>query len=184
MTRYVALLRGINVSGHNKVPMAELRALCTELGWKDVQTYIQSGNVVFSAEGGNKELEAQLEQAVAKRFGFTVAVMIRSAAEWSHYVAANPLPEASAAEPNRVMLSVAKEQSTEEDAAALQERARDGEQVRAAGGALWIYFPGGSGRSRLFSGGERGAPPATTRNWRTVLQIQEMLRPPSTSSRT
>jgi uncharacterized protein (DUF1697 family) len=175
MTRYVALLRGINVSGHNKVPMAELRALCAELGWEDVRTYIQSGNVVFSAEGRNETLEAQLEAALAKHFGFTVPVMVRSAEQWSRYVAANPLPEASAAEPNRVMLCVAKEPVAEAAAAALQERARDGEQVRTGGGALWIYFPEGSGQSRLFSGGDRGAPPATTRNWRTVLQIQEML---------
>ena len=155
--------------------MAELRALCAELGWQDVQTYIQSGNVVFSANGKHEELEARLEEALAKHFGFTIPVMIRSAAQWSHYVAANPLPGASEAEPNRVMLSVAKEPSTKEDTAALQQRGRDGEQVAIGGGALWIYFPDGSGRSRLFDSGARRAPPATTRNWRTVLKIQEML---------
>lgn len=74
-TRYAALLRGINVSGHKKVPMAELRTLLTELGHADVRTYLQSGNAVFSSASGDEDaLTAQLEQAIEERFGFAVRV--------------------------------------------------------------------------------------------------------------
>ncbi len=173
MERYIALLRGINVGGRTSIPMAELRALAESLGLSDVRTYIQSGNLFFAA-ADLEGLEEKLERAVADRFGFPVAIIVRSAEQWSRYVGANPLSEASAAEPNRVMLCVGKKPASESEAAALQERARDGEQVRASAGALWIHFPEGSGRSRLFSGLSEAAP-ATTRNWRTVLKIGEML---------
>lgn len=173
MDRYIALLRGINVGGRTSIPMAELRALAETLGLRDVRTYIQSGNLFFTAPDP-AGLEEKLERAIADRFGFPVAVIVRSAEQWSRYVESNPLAEASAAEPNRVMLCVARKPASESEAAALQERARDGEQLRAAAGVLWIYFPEGSGRSKLFSGLSEAAP-ATTRNWRTVLKIGEML---------
>ena len=79
---YVALLRGINVGGRSLVPMAELRALFTSLGLADVQTYIQSGNVVFTAGGGEEEeLAARIEAALAEAFGIAPAVLLRTPAE-------------------------------------------------------------------------------------------------------
>ena len=78
----VALLRGINVGGNKKVPMAELRALGEKLGWRQVATYIQSGNVVFAGGGGAAAAERALEQAIEKRFGFPVPVVVRTAAQW------------------------------------------------------------------------------------------------------
>ena len=69
MARLIALLRAVNVGGR-KLPMAELRALCAELGWKDAETYIQSGNLVFTASGRPAALEEKLEKAIEERFGF------------------------------------------------------------------------------------------------------------------
>ena len=95
-TRYAALLRGINVSGHKKVPMAELRTLLTELGHADVRTYLQSGNAVFSSASGDEDaLTAQLEQAIEERFGFAVPCLIRNGPYLASVADACPFPAAA-----------------------------------------------------------------------------------------
>jgi uncharacterized protein (DUF1697 family) len=174
--KFIALLRGINVSGSNTIPMADLRAACGAAGWSDVATYIQSGNLVFGANGGAAALEAALESLIDKEFGLSIAVIVRSRAQWSAYVERNPFPEAAEEEPNRLMLCLSKAKPNPDAAGALQERARDGEQVRLAGDALWIHFPGGSGTSRLSPSlmNRLAGSPVTTRNWRTVLKLREM----------
>ena len=103
--RYVALLRAANVGGA-KLPMAELREVCADLGWEKVETYIQSGNVVFEAAGKPDVLESALEEAVAKRFGFERPAIVRSARAWADYAKGSPCPEAERDEPNRLMLGL------------------------------------------------------------------------------
>lgn len=180
MTRFAALLRGVNVGGHNRVPMPELRALCAELGWADVRTYVQSGNVVFAAEGEPAALEGALEAGIERRFGFSVPVLVRPAAAWAGYAAGNPFPGASETEPNRVMLALSRHPPHPDAADALRERAADGERIARVGDALWIHYPGGSGRSRITPAQlDRLAGSAvTTRNWRTVQQLALLLGPP------
>lgn len=177
MGRNIALLRGINVGGRTSIPMAELRALCEGLGWKEVQTYIQSGNVVFEATGAAASLEAQLEEAVERRFGIALPALVRSAKQWRALVAANPFSEAAETEPNRLMLSLSKHQFAAGAAAAIQERARNGEQVVESGGALWIHYPGGVGTSKLTPAllDRLAGSPVTARNWRTVIKLAEMV---------
>jgi uncharacterized protein (DUF1697 family) len=85
--RWVALLRGINVGRTRKLPMVELREACGKLGWRNVTTYIQSGNLIFDAPGTAAELEGALEQAIAARFALDVPVIIRNASEWPRYTA-------------------------------------------------------------------------------------------------
>ena len=176
MGRHVALLRAVNVGGRT-LPMAALRTLCEDLGWADVTTYIQSGNVVFSVEGKTDALEVKLEKAIVKEFGLEVPVIVRTAAQWARYAKANPFPKAAEDEPNRLMLLLAKRPPAAGAEAAIQARAKDGEQVKQAGGALWIHFPAGSGQSKLTpSSIDRAVgSPATSRNYRTVLRIGEML---------
>lgn len=174
---FVALLRGINVGGNTRMPMQELRELCTALGWRDVQSYIQSGNVVFSAGGAAAELERALEQALRHRFGLAIPVIVRAGADWPAYVARNPFPAESAREPSLVMLALSKVPPKPDAEAALQERAANGEQIARVGDALWIHFAGGAGRSRISPGllDRSVGSPVTTRNWRTVLKLNEML---------
>ncbi|MBV7269520.1 DUF1697 domain-containing protein [Winogradskyella luteola] len=82
MNTYIALLRGINVGGHKKVPMAELRELLTSFGLKNVKTYIQSGNVIFQSLGNdNKALEKQIKQSILDHFGFDVSVLVKTRAQ-------------------------------------------------------------------------------------------------------
>ena len=175
MGRMVALLRAVNVGGR-KLPMAELRALCAELGWQDIATYIQSGNVVFTAKGRPAAIETQLEQAITKRFGLDVPVIVRTAAEWARYPAGNPFKQAAKDEPNRLMLMVSESPPADDAAKVIQARARDGEQVRRAGDALWIHYPAGAGTSRLSPTQIDRAigSPGTARNYNTVMKLMEM----------
>ena len=174
--RYVALLRAVNVGGA-KLPMAELRELCGALGWRDVQTYIQSGNVVFDSDEPPAALEAALERAVEQRFGFFRPVIVRSAERWATYAAGSPFPEQERQQPNRLLIGVAKGPVAAEAAATLQARGMAGEEVRQCRDALWLWFPDGSGVSKLSptSIDKAAGSPVTTRNWRTVCRLQEML---------
>ena len=176
MGRMVALLRAVNVGGR-KLPMAELRALCAEIGWRDVATYIQSGNVVFTADGKAEAIEKQLEEAIAARFRFDVPVIVRTAAQWAHYPPGNPFPKAAKGEPNRLMLLLSKRPPEKGAEDAIQARATAEETVKRAGDALWIHFPGGSGTSKLTPSliDRAIGSPATSRNHRTVVTLMEML---------
>lgn len=175
MARFIALLRAVNVGGR-KLPMAELRALCGELGWEEVETYIQSGNVVFRAPGKPAALEARLEKAISGRFGLDVPAIVRTSAQWSGYAAANPFAKAAGDEPNRLQLLVSKRPPADDAAERLMERAKAGESVKAAGGALWFHFPEGVGTSKLTPAliDKACGSPSTGRNWRTVLKLGEM----------
>lgn len=177
MTRFVALLRGINVGGTRKVPMAGLRALAEELGWRDVATYIQSGNLVFTAAGKAPALEVRLEQALAKHFGFEVPTLVRSAREWEALVAANPLPEQAEADPAHLLLGLAKAKPRKEALAELRARAQGKERVELVGGALWLHYADGVARSKLSPAvlDRCVGSPVTARNWRTVLELANLL---------
>ncbi|MBI2920056.1 MAG: DUF1697 domain-containing protein [Planctomycetes bacterium] len=177
MPRIVALLRGINVGGHRRVPMADLRALAEKAGFRDVATYIQSGNVVFTAGGGAGAAGLKLEAAIEMKFGFPVDIVARTAAEWARYAAENPLLTASNKEPNRVMLVLSKAPPAAGAVAALAARATAGEKLKAAGDAVWIHYPCGAGTSKLAGAlvDRLLGSPSTARNWTTVLALQALL---------
>ncbi|HEX8443390.1 MAG TPA: DUF1697 domain-containing protein [Allosphingosinicella sp.] len=176
MERRIALLRAVNVGGR-KMPMAELRGLCGELGWRNVQTYIQSGNILFSAEGTAAELESALEQAIDRRFGYWSDAMVRSGDEWRGLLQHNPLPEESAREPNRVFAGIAKSKIVAGAAAVIAAKAVAGERVEEADGALWFHYPAGLGTSKITPKliDRAAGSPVTARNWRTVVTLSELL---------
>lgn len=175
---YIGLLRGINVGGHNRVPMAELRALCGQIGWTDVRSYVASGNLVFAADGAPADLETELEEAIERRFGLTVPVIVRPAAAWSGYAEGNPFPDASETEPQLVALVLSKAPPSEDAVERLRERAADGERVERVGDALWVHYRGGTARSKLSPDamGRAAGSPVTARNWRTVSKLAGMVR--------
>ncbi|USN53100.1 MAG: DUF1697 domain-containing protein [Candidatus Nomurabacteria bacterium] len=88
--RYIALLRGINVGGNNKVEMKRLKELCGSLGYTDVSTYINSGNILFNAKGKSKDIQSALTKALVNEFGFPIPVLIKTQAEVKKIVAAIP----------------------------------------------------------------------------------------------
>jgi uncharacterized protein (DUF1697 family) len=176
MGRMVALLRAVNVGGR-KLPMAELRALCGALGWTNVATYIQSGNVVFDADCTPAEAEAALEARIAAAYGYDAPTVVRTAAHWAGYAPACPFPEAARATPNFLLLLVSKQPPAAGAVDAIQSRAQAGEVVRQAGDGIWIHFPNGSGTSKITPTiiDKAIGSPATSRNCRTVVTLQEML---------
>lgn len=173
--RLIALLRGINVTGRNKVPMVELRSLCVELGWRDVQTYIQSGNVLFAAAGAPATLEDELERAIKNCFGLSIPVVVRTTTQWRAYVQANPLSEIAAREPNRLLLALSKRPPQSDALQALRARAEQ-EEIVQVGDALYIHYAAGVGRSKLTPAllDRLVGSPVTARNWRTVLKLAEL----------
>ncbi len=177
MNRWIALLRGINVGGHNKIQMGELRNLCSDMGWQDVATCIQSGNVLFGADSSMAELEQELAGAIASHFGHRIQAIVRPSAAWPLYVRLNPFPEASQSEPDRVMLALAKKKLAADAADKLNEFAAGGETVAQLTDTLWIHYANGSARSKLTPTllDRLAGSPVTTRNWSTVLKINEMV---------
>jgi len=176
MGQKVALLRAINVGGR-MLPMATLRELCGGLGWQNVRTYIASGNVLFEADGANEANEAALEAAIAGRFPFKVPVVVRTAKQWADYPGSNPFLDEARDAPNRLLMLLSKQPPADGAAQAIEQRGAAGEKARRAGDALWIYFPDGSGTSKLTPTAIDKAigSPATSRNYRTVVKLKEML---------
>ena len=174
--RYIALLRAVNVGGC-KLPMAGLRTLCEGLGWRDVATYIQSGNVVFAATGKAEAIEATLEKAIAQEFGLDVPVVVRTAAQWAALEASNPFARTAREAPNRLQLLVSKRPPARDAAERLMARAEAGEMVEAVRGGLWLCYPEGIARSKLTPAliDKACGSPATGRNYRTVMKLKEML---------
>lgn len=174
---FIALLRGINVGGHNIIPMAELRSLCSDIGWRDVETYIQSGNVIFSSARKRSLLEVELEKGIQEHFRISTQAIVRSAMEWRTLMSENPFPEESERAPNLVMLALAKKPPAPDAATELARHAVNGERVIKVDGALWIHFPHGAGRSKLTPAvlDRLVESPVTTRNWRTVVKLGGMI---------
>jgi uncharacterized protein (DUF1697 family) len=176
MNTYVALLRGINVGGKTSMPMAELRHVAASLGLEAAATYIQSGNLFFNAAAASG-LEPKLEASIERRFGIQVPVMVRSSDQWSDFAAANPFMDAAEAQPNKLMMMVSKSSPDPAAAEALRARAAHGERIEIVGGAVWIHYPDGAGRTKLSPSliDRLVGSPTTARNWRTVLKTKEIL---------
>jgi uncharacterized protein (DUF1697 family) len=178
---FIGLLRGINVGGNNRVPMSGLRTLCGKLGWRNVQTYIQSGNLVFSAPGKPAAIETQLQRAIENRFGFSIPIIIRSAGDWPAYIKSNPFLDACKKDPHLVMLCLSKIPPKPDATKNLLERAASGERIIQIGDALWVHFAGGVARSKLSPAllDRMVGSPVTARNWLTVLKLQELANVPA-----
>jgi uncharacterized protein (DUF1697 family) len=144
VTVFVAFLRAINVGGTGKLLMSELRALCEDAGFKDVQTYIQSGNVLFESRLSEAKVKATLERALTGKLGKASAALVRSAAELEQILQANPFPGAP---PNQVLVMLLDAPPPALDLAALNIPGT--EKLCLKGRELFIHFPDGMGRSKL-----------------------------------
>jgi len=177
-TTYAALLRGINVGGKKRVPMAELRRLMEGLGYDAVRTHLQSGQAVFASGHGDEDsLAAELTQAVEKHFGFTVDVIVRDHAYLKAIAEACPFPAADL-EAKQLHVTYFSAPVTADRFAEIDQEGCLPEEFRLGDRALYLYAPNGLGRSRL---AELLARPrvnkgliATTRNWNTVVKLVEL----------
>ncbi|HLJ43732.1 MAG TPA: DUF1697 domain-containing protein [Candidatus Binataceae bacterium] len=178
MRTFVTLLRGINVGSTRKLPMADLRAACLELGLRRPETYIQSGNLIVDAEGNADDMRCLLERELTARFGFTVDVVVRSAADWEQNVAANPFAGDADAMPKMVHLYPSRGQVEPGAAAALERQAHPTERIILAGGALWIDYGANGVHSSKLSPlliDKACGSPTTGRNWNSVLKIRAII---------
>ena len=182
MPTHVALLRGINVGGNNKVAMAGLRDVVASLGHADVSTYIQSGNVLFTAHNGGAQdataLAADLERAITEAFGLKLRVVVLSRAELAQVISDNPYQ----AEPNpkyvhAMFFPAEPGQEVRESVAAAEQQAADKggrDEATVVGRTLFLHTPDGYGRSELATrlARSRGAvADGTARNWATVTKL-------------
>ena len=173
--RYAAFLRGINVGGHNKVPMAELRAVLADLGYADVVTHLQSGNAAFSSQAAAATLEQEIAAAVADSLGVRCAVMVRSGAELAAIVANNPLP-GEPENPSRYFVAFLAAAPAASALDALGAVALEPEAVWVRGRDAYLWCPAGAANTKLTNAALEKwlGVAATSRNWTTVARLCAM----------
>ncbi|MGB4772280.1 MAG: DUF1697 domain-containing protein [Chitinophagaceae bacterium] len=170
----VAFLRGINVSGQKLIKMEALRALCEEIGLKEVRTYIQSGNVVFKAKS-LKELESKLSAAIKASFGFEVSVIVKSQESLTKIVGANPFIAMPGRDPAKCYVTIF---SSVPDFSRLTENIPESgkDEFTVVEGSVYLYFPERFGDTKYSNAffEKRLASAATTRNWKTMTTLLGM----------
>ncbi|MEX0786370.1 MAG: DUF1697 domain-containing protein [Dehalococcoidia bacterium] len=174
MTTHIALLRGINVGGTKKVAMAELRDFFGALRFDDVQTLLQTGNVVFRADDrAGADLETMLELEARSRLGLDTAFFVRTAPEWESIVERNPFPDAAGRDPGHLVVLALKDAPKPAAFDALRDAIRCPEVIQGDGKQLYVVYSEGIGRSKLTNKlmeGKLGTR-VTGRNWNTVLKL-------------
>jgi len=178
MTAYVALLRAVNLAGHNRVAMPDLLGVLADLGFAGGQSLLQSGNLVFQSDSRSAdELEWLLERETVRRLGLRTDYLVRSAAEWRTIIDRNPFPEEAARDPSHLLVVALKKAPDEHGVAALQAAIQGPEYLRAEGAQLYVVYPAGIGRSKLTTTVIERTLNAqgTGRNWNTVLKLAERL---------
>lgn len=173
--RQVLLLRGINLGPNRRVAMADLSEALTAAGYKDVQTYVQSGNVVLSSSKPSNELGREAERVIAERFGFDVGVVVRSRDELAAVVAANPLADV-ADNPKRYQVSFLDGELDDAVVERLHRLVAEPEALVIDGREIYAWHPAGVARSKLWNGlaGKGLGVTATARNWTTVETLLAM----------
>lgn len=175
-SRHVALLRGINVGGHNRVPMAALREMFVAAGASEVSTYIQSGNVVFGASAKlAAAIPTMIGAAIERELGLTIPIVTRSAAELAAVAGAHPF-SADVSEPKWLMVAFLDRVPEPAKVAGLDPNRSPGDRFEVHGRDVYLVFPSGSGRSKLDATWlDRSLGVVSTwRNWLTVQKLAEL----------
>lgn len=176
-TRAVALLRGINLGGAHRVPMAELREVLAAAGCQDVSTYIQSGNVAFTDPEGDPEARvADMEGRMKAAFGFAIPTLVRTRDEWREMLDSNPFPDVD--DGTKLHVLFLRERPSAAAIDALDRDAYRPDEFAVVGRDVYVHLPNGQARAKL-PGALAGLGSAVTmRNWRTVLKLADMLGSP------
>jgi len=177
MKTCIALFRGINVGGRNMLPMKELASLMESMGLKNVNTYIQSGNVVFQVAGSRDSgLATKIQDSILERHGFRPELILLDENAIDKAISENPFSEADS-EPNRVHLTFLSALPSNPDVKALERIRKPNERFVLKGRVFFLHTPDGVGRSKLAARIEKSlGVSGTSRNWRTVLKLQEMIQ--------
>ena len=173
MTVWVALLRAVNVSGANILPMAGFRAMLTRIGLENPKTYIQSGNVVFRSGHAAPALAQQIADGILAGFGFRPPVLIMTAADLTRALVANPFPQAMA-QPTHLHAFFMEKALPDAGFAFLRALASPTEHYAVRGKVLWLYLPDGLARSKLARRVMALPVDITARNLRSVQAIADL----------
>jgi uncharacterized protein (DUF1697 family) len=173
----ICMLRGVNVGGHNMIKMDALKALCVSLKLKDPQTYVQSGNVIFSSgEKDLAKLAKRIQDAIEKTAGFRPGVVLRTMAELREIVARNPFAKRSGIEPGKLLVTFLADAPAKEARVKALAIDTGPEELHLIGREIYIYFLNGQGRSKLpWPKIERAlGTTGTGRNWNSVTKMLEI----------
>lgn len=176
---YLAILRGINVSGQKKIKMQDLRSLFESLGMQNVRTYIQSGNVIFESNiEDKKELKAEIETRIEKQYKFHVPVELRTRLEWKEIVDGCPFaPIDVKTQGTKVLITFLSDEPTAGRLIEIKTYVHPPEQLIVKGREIYLNCPNGYGKTKLsntFLERKLGVV-ATTRNWKSVVLLHELL---------
>ena len=171
----IAILRGINVGGHRKILMNDLKVLCENLKLKEVRTYIQSGNILFKSNSKSEKLENEIEVAIKRKFGFDVPVIVRSLTEWKEIVHENPFCN-DAYEVNNLHITFLKERPSKENVEIIKSYNYEPDLFIITEKSVFIFCEGKYHQSKLTNNffEKKLLVNTTTRNWKTVLKLMEL----------
>ena len=176
MTTYIALLRGINVGGHRLIKMADLRAMFVALGLGTVQTYIQSGNVVFQSDEAERPLREHIERQIAATFGFPVTVALRTHDKLARVISVCPFAPDAIAEGERLYVALLTETPASAGIERLAASKIEPDEFRVLGREVYLLYRQNMRESQLTNNlvESRLGVPATMRNWRTLTTLAAM----------
>lgn len=177
MAVLISMLRGVNVGGHNKISMAELRTMYESLGLQDPHTYVQSGNVVFRTKERNfPALAKRIEDAIEHGFGFRCDVIVRTTAELKDVIARNPFGKRRNIDPGKLLVTFLASHPSAEAREQVCKIKTDPEELHIDGREVFIYFPDGMGRSKLSwpAMGKKLGTTGTGRNLNSVIKLLEI----------
>jgi uncharacterized protein (DUF1697 family) len=176
MHKKIAILRGINVGGKRKILMTDLKSLCENLGWKHVESYIQSGNLIFDSNLENSELECRLEKAIADQFGFDVPVIVRTAEELEDSIRNNPFFVKSA-DISQLHLTFLKSHPTDEHLKKIKGFSVEADSFAIINKDVFVFCEGKYHQSKLTNNffEKKLGTGASSRSWKTVLKLKELV---------
>lgn len=182
MTTYIAFLRGINVGGKNKIKMADLKTMFEQIGCSEVQTYIQSGNVIFESNETEKQLQDRVEQEIEKMFGITTSVILRTAQELEKILNSCPFSESDVKEAEEscegesLYVSLMQEIPPQESFEKLKATPNIDDKYELVDRDVYLLFKRSIRNSKLANNLQKLEVPATVRNWNTLNKIVSLIK--------
>ena len=180
MQSYISFLRGVNMTGHNSIKMADLLALFLKLGFADAETYIQSGNVIFTDPGDvlPSAFSTTIEQAILEKFNFIIPAMIRTSQELTYLLSTNPFLAEPDFNPAKMAVIFLHEEPSASQLLKVADVDYPPDKFKIIGRDIFIYCPNGFGRTKLYTNffekkmGVKG----TARNWKTISTILNIVQ--------
>jgi len=177
MDIYITMLRGINMTGHNTIKMTGLADLFRQFGYSDAETYIQSGNIVFTCHKGNiDDVSSGIRKAILSEFNLNIAVIIRTSDEMKKIISANPFLEEPGFDPSKMAVLFLELKPSDEQVLKVAGIDYPPDKFHINGSEIYVYCPNGFGKTKLYTNffEAKMKVTGTARNWRTVNKLFEM----------